>query len=108
MVFLVIGGNIVGMILTGLSSLIVDVLVPAFVKNARPRWALEIGGASYYVALECAVQKQPSQAARTWKTAAEKVCFENGLAACALLYVFCRQMLQRWKFIHNFPSFPRV
>lgn len=87
LVFLVIGGYIIGMILTGISSLAVDLLVPALLKRASPSWASAIGGASYFVALESAVQKQPSQAARTWKMAAEKVCFENGLAACALLYL---------------------
>lgn len=87
LVFLVIGGYIVGMILTGISSLAVDLLVPALLKWARPKWASAIGGASYFVDLESAVQRQPSQAARTWKMAAEKVCFENGLAACALLFI---------------------
>lgn len=88
LMFLMIGGYIVGMILTGISSLLVDLLIPAALKWVRPRWASAIGGASYFVALESAVQKQPGQAARTWKMAAEKVCFENALVACALLFLF--------------------
>ncbi|HRE72940.1 MAG TPA: hypothetical protein PLC14_20860 [Accumulibacter sp.] len=87
-VFIVIGGYIIGMILTGISSLVVDLLVPAALKWAWARGASAIGGASYYVNLERAVENEPQQAARTWKMAAEKVCFENGLVACALLYFF--------------------
>jgi hypothetical protein len=104
-VFLVFGGYIIGMILTGFSSLVVDLLVPALVKSARPRWALAIGGVSYYVALEGAVQKQPSQAARTWKMAAEKVCFENGLAACALLYLLLPQNAAAMEIQSQLPIF---
>jgi hypothetical protein len=86
--FLVFGGYVVGMLLTGVSSLLFDIVLGGLVSIANPQLANTIGGHDHYVRIEETTKDHPEYASRIGKMVAEKVCLENGIAAAALLYFF--------------------
>ncbi len=85
--FLVFGGYVAGMILTGLSSLAFDIVLGGLASLASPNLANAIGGHTHYTRVEDVSRSYPGEATRIWKMVAEKVCLENGIVAAALLYL---------------------
>lgn len=83
--FLAFGGYISGMLLTAISSIIVDVILGGIISIKNPTLANTIGGHEHYLKVERTVRSHPEQSVRLWKMVAEKVCIENGIVAVLAL-----------------------
>jgi hypothetical protein len=85
--FLIFAGYIIGMILTGLSSLIFDGLFAKLVDFFSATNTNAVGGRKHYAAIERITRQKPEQSGRIWKMVAEKVFFENCITAVLLFLI---------------------
>ena len=83
--FLLFGGYLAGMLLTGASAVLFDLLLVGALTKVKPAWARAVGGREHYLVVERVSRSHPEQNVNIWKMVAEKVCFENGIVAVILL-----------------------
>jgi hypothetical protein len=84
--FLAFGGYLVGLFLTGASSVFFDLILSPAVGLFNRELAIAVGGTAHYNRLDAIARHNPDDGSRIWKMAAEKVCMENVLVASIVLH----------------------